>query len=99
MIVKETTMAEYLIDDYHEVANQSFWKESEEKNLTKKVIVPGKTNKIVIDVQNKEKLMGLYFIFSNPGECWKYIIDQPQSKKVKVLLGENEYETINVYGG
>lgn len=99
MIVKETTMAEYLLDDYHELATQSFWKESEEKQVTKKVIVPGRTNKMIIDVPNKEGLMGLYFIFSSPGECWKYIIDKPQSKKVKVLLGEDQYEAINVYDG
>ena len=99
MIVKETSMAEYLLDDCHELATQSFWKESEEKHLTKKVIVPGKTNKMVIDVPNKERSMGLYFIFSSPGECWKYIVDKPQSKKVKVLLGEDQYEAINVYDG
>ncbi|MCB1116779.1 MAG: hypothetical protein KDK71_09950 [Chlamydiia bacterium] len=99
MIVKEATMAEYLLDDYHEIATQSFWKESEEKHLVKKVIIPGKTNKIVIDVPKKEGSMGLYFIFSNPGECWKYMIDQPQSKRVKVLLGEDQYEAINVYDG
>ncbi len=97
MIVKETSTGEYLLDDYHELSSQEFWKESDEKVMTKKIIVPGKTNKIVVDTPKNAKSMGLYFIFSNPGECWKYIIDNPQSKRVKVLLGKDQYEAINVY--
>jgi len=97
VIVKETTMADFLIDDYHEIATQSFWKEEDESKLLKKVLVPGKTDKLTVPLPGKEKAVGLYFIFTSPGECWKFIVDDPDSKKVKVLLGEDQYEAINVY--
>ena len=85
------------MDDYHEIASQSFWKEASEHQLLKKVLIPGKTIKIDLPIAQKEKQIGLYFIFTNPGESWKCIIDNPQSKKVKILLGENQCEAINIY--
>lgn len=96
IVIKETSMANFLIEDYHHIATQSFWKEEDPTNLTKKILVPGKTNKFNLPIPNN-KSVGIYFIFTNPGECWKYFIDQPQSKNVKILLGKDEYEAINVY--
>lgn len=97
VVVKETSMADFLIDDYHQIATQSFWKEESEKNLFKKVLIPGKIERLKVDLSSEDKSIGLYFIFTNPGECWKYFIDKPKSKNVKILLGDHEYEAINVY--
>lgn len=97
LVIKETSMADFLIDDYHQIATQSFWKEEHPHQLIKKVLVPGKTTRLTVDIANQEKSLGLYFIFTSPGDCWKYFVDHPRSKTVKVLLGENEYEAINVY--
>lgn len=97
VVIKETSMTEFLVDDYHEIVAQSFWKEGEGAPLVKKVLVPGKTDKFDLSVPSKDKSIGLYFIFTNPGECWKYFVDRPQSKKVKVLLGNDQYEAVNVY--
>ncbi len=97
VVVKETTMSDFLMDDYHQIATQSFWKEDEDNYLLKKMVVPGRTDKFLIEATDNNSL-GIYFIFTNPGECWKYFIDKPASKKVKVLLGKDEYEAINVYG-
>lgn len=97
VVVKETTMSDFLMDDYHQIAAQSFWKEDEDNYLLKKMVVPGRTDKFLIETSDGKSL-GLYFIFTNPGACWKYFIDKPDSKKVKVLLGKDEYEAVNVYG-
>jgi hypothetical protein len=97
VIIKETTMVDFLIDDYNHIAAQSFWKEDNHGKLVKKILFPGKTDQIEVDIPNNDKSVGLYFIFTKPGECWKYYVDNPQSKKVKVLLGSDAYEAINVY--
>jgi len=97
IVIKETSMADFLLDDYHKITTQSFWKEDDKDYLTKKVLVPGKTDKIKLDIPSNDKSVGIYFIFTNPGECWKYIVDQPQMKNVKILLGKDQYDAINVY--
>lgn len=98
VVIKETTMAKFLTQDYHEIASQSFWKEEEaESKVIKKVLVPGSTSKISLPVPAKDKSLGVYFLFTNPGECWKYILSKPKPEKVKILLGEQEYEAVNVF--
>ena len=97
VVVKETSMAQFLIQDYHQIAAQSFWKEEDTSNLVKKVLVPGSTHKITLAVPSKDKSLGVYFLFTNPGDCWKYILNKPKAEKVKILLGEREYKSVNVY--
>lgn len=97
VVLKETTMAQFLIQDYHEIAAQSFWKESDQPNLIKKVLLPGTTNKISIPLPGKDKSVGVYFLFTNPKESWKYILDKPKAEKVKILLGDQEYQSVNVF--
>lgn len=99
VVIKETTMAKFLTQDYHEIASQSFWKEEEEaeQKVIKKVLVPGSTSKISLPIPAKDKSLGIYFLFTNPGECWKYILSKPKPEKVKILLGEQEYEAVNVF--
>lgn len=97
VVVKETNMAQFLTQDYHEIAAQSFWKEDDKTSLVKKVLVPGTTNKITLPFPGKDKSLGLYFLFTDPGECWKYILNDPKAERVKILLGEREYKAINVF--
>ncbi len=97
VVLKETNMAQFLTQDYHEIAAQSFWKEEEEIGGTKMVLVPGSTNQIALPSPGKDKSIGVYFLFTNPGESWKYILDKPKAEKVKILLGEREYTSVNVF--
>ncbi len=97
VVLKETNMAEFLTQDYHEIAAQSFWKEEDAAGAVKMVLVPGSTNKIILPAPGKDKSVGVYFLFTNPGESWKYILDKPKAEKVKILLGEREYESVNVF--
>jgi predicted component of type VI protein secretion system len=97
VVIKETNMAKFLTQDYQEIASQSFWKEEEAANVVKKVLIPGTTNKITLPVPAKDKSLGIYFLFTKPGECWKYIISKPKAEKIKILLGEQEYEAVNVF--
>lgn len=97
VVLKETNMAQFLTQDYHEIAAQSFWKENDTSGLVKKVLVPGATNKITLPAPGKDKSIGIYFLFTDPGESWKYILDRPKAEKVKILLGEREYKSVNVF--
>lgn len=97
VVLKETNTAQFLMQDYHEIAAQSFWKECDTSNLVKKVLVPNSTNKITLPAPDKDKSIGVYFLFTNPGESWKYILNKPKAEKVKILLGENEYKSVNIF--
>lgn len=97
VVIKETNMAQFLTQDYHQIAAQSFWKEEDTTTLVKKVLVPGTTSKISLPPPGKDKSLGVYFLFTQPGESWKYILNKPKAEKVKILLGEKEYKSVNVF--
>ena len=97
VVLRETNMAQFLTQDYHEIAAQSFWKEENAPGTVKMVLIPGSTNKITLPSPGKDKSVGVYFLFTNPGESWKYILDKPKAEKVKILLGEREYKSVNVF--
>lgn len=97
VVLKETNMAQFLIQDYHEIAAQSFWKEEDIPGGAKMVLIPGSTHQVSLPTPGKDKSIGVYFLFTNPGESWKYILDKPKAEKVKILLGEREYQSVNVF--
>ena len=77
--------------------SEDFGKDTEKNYLSKKIIFPGTNNKIIVGTPNLEKPIGLYFIFTHPGECWKYIFDPSLSRRVSVVLGEDQYKAIQIY--
>lgn len=95
ILVKETTDVEFFQSKYETIANEAI--EDDEKRLVDRVHLPGKTDKFDIKIPSSDRPVAIYFLFTQPGYRWKEKIDNPQSKKVKILLGENEFEDFNVF--
>lgn len=97
IIVKETNPTNFLIDDYKKVANESIFQAEDPPFLSSTFVIPGMTKKIKVKTK-ENKSTAIYFLFTTPGGDWKYIVDNGTTHKVKVLLGENEIKSINVFG-
>ena len=58
--------------------------------------IPGETK--MIEVENKDnKPVAVYFIFTHPGEEWKYLTDESEGHNVKILLGESEIKSVRAF--
>ncbi len=58
--------------------------------------IPGITQ--MFQVKNQEnKSLAIYFVFSKPGEEWKYLVGEEKSQKIKILLGENAIKSVDKF--
>ncbi len=96
VVVKPTDYSQFLTDDYKKVATEAIVGDKDPTKFNTTCFIPGETK--TIEVENKDdKPVGVYFIFTHPGEEWKYLTDEKEGRKVKFLLGENEIKSIRAF--
>jgi predicted component of type VI protein secretion system len=96
VVVKPTDYSQFLTDDYKKVATEAMVGDKDPTKFNTTCFIPGETK--TIEVENKDdKPVGVYFIFTHPGEEWKYLTDEKEGRKVKFLLGENEIKSIRAF--
>ncbi len=91
VFVKEVEKGEFLIHNYPDIVKEAA-PFSEKHTAFSQVILPGRKCQLEITRQNPEKLLGVYFLFTNPGEDWKLLTDATQN--VELVLGENQIAKI-----
>lgn len=92
-VVKEVEKGEFLTDTYQEVAEEVFSGEEDPSKRTLEVIIPGSSYRTRFQKSKKNTSLGIYFLFTNPGEEWKLFVD-PSCKKINIELGEDEIKSI-----
>lgn len=96
VLFKATDLTHFLTDDYKKIANQRMLSAEDPAYLDSVFFVPGETKTITLE-NPKNKAIGVYFIFTHPGEEWKYIAQEDAGKKIKILVGENEIKNVNSF--
>jgi hypothetical protein len=96
ILLKSTDFAEFLREDYQNIASLVSLPSDDPNHLASICIIPGTTKTIKVKTF-KDKSTAIYCLFTYPGEGWKYIIDTEEGpQKVKILLGEHEIKSINI---
>lgn len=93
MLVKEVEKAEFLTDDYRGITKEIFSPLKDSAYIFSDVTMPGDFYKVKFPHPDNNKLLGVYFLFTDPGEEWKFMIE-PRASRVDVLIGENEIKRI-----
>jgi len=83
--VKEVEKGEFLRHEYHEIAQEAF---AETPKIEPFVIFPGHTHELKIPRTQKQKPIGIYALYTAPGDEWKAIASG--SNKITVVLGDTE---------
>lgn len=96
VLVKSTDLPHFLTDDYQKVAHQNLLKNEDPEYLNTTFLLPGETKTIEVK-SPKNKSTAIYFIFTHPGEEWKYIVNEEGPHKVKILLSQNEIACVNSF--
>jgi hypothetical protein len=95
-VIKSIDYAQFLLDDYKKIATEAMNGKDDPAKLNAVCFVPGETK--TIEVENKDnKPVAIYFIFTHPGEEWKYLTDESEGHQVKILLGENQIKSVRAF--
>ncbi len=86
--LKEVDKGEFLREDYEHVVMESLSSAEVQSECKSQVLIPGKIYEIRFPRKNLNKQVGIYFLFTQPGENWKLLCDP--SKRVRIELGGNE---------
>ncbi len=87
VLVKPSSFADFLKADYHKLVEEKLTNESQFLEVA--CIIPGQTELLQIKTPEKDAI-AVYFLFTTPGDEWKYFIDKEGPRKIKILVGDNE---------
>jgi predicted component of type VI protein secretion system len=94
-LVKSTDFSHFLSDDYRKIAHQKMIAEAD-PTCHLACLIPGETKTIRVEKKD-DKPIAIYFIFTQPGEEWKYMINEEKVQHAKILLGEKEIKAISTF--
>jgi hypothetical protein len=93
-VVRSVDQATHLTDTYEAIAAKIFARPADSSVLLAKVIYPGIETEMTVDCPGALQL-GVYFLFTEPGERWKMLKVQPLPSSVEIDLGTNDIVTID----
>lgn len=90
VLIKETDFQSYHGDSYPKIANLIAMPPEDESCFITRCIVPGQDE--IIELETPEGMaLGIYFLFTCPGEVWKQPLELHQDySTIKITLGRNE---------
>ena len=94
VIIKNADLAEFLRDDYQKIVTEELLSEEKKDSVQKICLLPGMTKTLYLP-NSKKGLVGIYCMFTDPGDEWKCYLESGGANHVKLLLGECEIMCIN----
>ncbi|MBL4850468.1 MAG: hypothetical protein JKY65_33540 [Planctomycetes bacterium] len=93
-VIRAVEEATYITDSYEGIADRIFANPRDPSILRAEVIYPGVP--VEWTVHQPEALsVGVYFLFTDPGDGWKIIRSAPLPKAIEVELGVNDVTSVN----
>ncbi len=88
LYIKEVEKGEFLKHEYQNIVSEAFPFSDKNPDIQPYVIFPGKNYSIRVPRKQKEKPLGIYVLYTNPGDDWKLLTNG--SNRVTVELGDTE---------
>lgn len=95
-LIKSTDYSTFLTEDYQKIAQQTISGEEDSSNLEIVHFIPGEMKTIKVPQTEKEPV-AIYFLLTHPSGEWKYLIDEKETSKIKILLGENGIKSVRSF--
>ena len=88
VLLRAVDEKQFLTDNYNAVAKMVY-PNSEDPSVLKAVLVwPATPRKVQVEVA-KDKAIGVYCIFTRPGNPWKLLLAPPMKSEQQAVLGKN----------
>ena len=88
VVVRKIDQAGFLAEDYDAIADRLFGEPADASVLRKAIVRPGAA--VTVDAERPAadgEILGVYFLFSMPGDDWRLAIVDPHIRRVKIVLG------------
>jgi len=96
IVIRKVTKTNFLVDSYNEVAGMVYSDPQDESLLAWQVMLPGQKKEIKVGKPDNLSI-GIYGLFTTPGQNWKVMLNSPLESKYKVDLQNNSLK-FNKYG-
>lgn len=87
-VVRSVEQGTYVTDSYEAIAAKVFANPPDPSVLRAEIIYPGSKNEIAVP-KTEALPLGVYFLFTSPGERWKVLKPQPLPSTLEIELGAN----------
>ena len=95
VVVRKTDRAGFLAEDYDAIADGVFAQPRDPAVMRKAIVRPGQ--RVTLDVPRataQGEVLGLYVLFSTPGDRWRLAIGDASLLRVRVRLGASDIESV-----
>jgi predicted component of type VI protein secretion system len=94
VVVRKVDRAGFLAEDYDAIADRLFGEPRDPSVLRKAIVQPGAvvTVEAARDLADGE-ILGVYFLFSLPGDDWRLAISDSSIHRVRIVLGASGIES------
>lgn len=93
IMIRYVNQQTFLTDSYQTISAMAFASEADPAVLAVRSILPGKKLKLRVQKLDKDPI-GVYCLFTNPGERWKVLLSQPLKSKYKIRLDKNNIHSM-----
>lgn len=87
VMIRSVNAKKFLTDSYQDIADKVFADPPDPSVLDYKAILPGQKQKIKL--KKPDTSVGIYCMFTEPGDEWKIILPRPLNSKYKIELEKN----------
>jgi len=91
VVIRKVNRMDFLIDNYDCISDMVYANSPNESLLAWRMLMPGKKEKIQVIKPDKSDI-GVYVLFTNPGENWKLILEAPLKPEYQIKVKNNELE-------
>jgi predicted component of type VI protein secretion system len=88
VVVRKLEQAGFLADDYDAIADKLFVEPRDPSVLRKAIVRPGNVVTVEADRALADgEILGIYFLFSAPGDAWRLAVLDKKIRRVNIVLG------------
>jgi len=91
IVIRKVNKMDFLVDNYDCVSDMVYANPPNESLLAWHLLMPGQKEKIQV-IKPDASDIGVYVLFTNPGENWKLILEAPLKPKYQIKVKNNELE-------
>lgn len=94
VVVRQTDRAGFLAEDYDAIADGLFSEPRDPAVVRKAIVRPGQVLTLEVPRATQDgQILGIYFLFSTPGDDWRLAVADSSIAGLRVVLGASGVES------
>jgi hypothetical protein len=90
-VIRKVNKKNFLTENYDDIADIVYAEPPDESLLGWHILMPGQNEKILVTKPDTLSI-GVYILFTQPGEKWKMLLEKPLESEYKITIKKNALE-------